>query len=816
MKKVLFAICAVISITTIAQPSFLGMNNSLAKHWNGNIFSVDVANNSMQTEYDFFMFEGSSYKGTLIEFNNKLYGVTSQGNGHFTGVIYSYDLSSGNYEQHYQFNNATNGSGPRAGMILVNNKLYGTTYGGGVNLDGVIFEFDPATNQYTKLHDFDNTNGKGPLGALLHASNGLLYGMTQYGGANADGVVFSYNLSTSTFTKLQDLVASTTGERPSGALMQASNGLLYGLTEFGGSNSQGTMFTFNTNTNNFSVIHHFASGQPDNPEGTLFEASNGKLYGIAGGEIFEWNITTSTFTKKVAAGSNLSLYGDFIEPTTGMLYALGQNQRIINYDLAMDTLGLAANPNYTSINNNYGSNTATHGRLSTGSIVKASNNKLYGVSYDGGIAGDGVFFEFDMALDSMSTKFHFGESEANQANGVLIKASNGKYYGCSREGGNDNEGVFFEFDESTRTYRTVYHFHDSIGAVKPVNLLEENGVIYGLGSGIFKNLSGNRFIIFKYNVAQDSVSFSAKTLGSLAFAGPASQGFIKATNGHLYALSSSSIIHYDISTDSIIIDHSFSGISDVRDCRGRLMQASNGLLYGTSRSGGVYRDGTFFSYDIVADTAHIEQSLYPGIGEASTSTPVQAGNGKIYFTAYEGGNYSDGTMLEHDPISRTTVRKQNFRSSTTGKWPSGHMTLASDGNIYGLITGGVSGGFSGSVYKYQPGTTNITTVVSYMSTEGDPFVNNGLLEYTRTFTTIEDKRVEENLFSMFPNPSRSTLNINSENIIESVHILNLLGQTVFEHEYNQNQVKINLESIPNGNYVVVVNRRKAQKLIIQH
>jgi uncharacterized repeat protein (TIGR03803 family) len=89
-------------------------------------------------------------------------------------------------------------------------KLYGMTDWGGSNGVGVIFSFDPSSSTYTKLKDFDSTNGANPKGSLMQASDGKLYGMTYSGGSNGYedgygfGVIFSYDPSSSTFTKLQD------------------------------------------------------------------------------------------------------------------------------------------------------------------------------------------------------------------------------------------------------------------------------------------------------------------------------------------------------------------------------------------------------------------------------------------------------------------------------------------------------------------------------------------------------------------------------------------------------------------------------------
>ena len=76
---------------------------------------------------------------------------------------------------------------------------------GGVYNDGVIFQFDISSNTIHKLYDFNYLNGAYPGGSLFQASNGKLYGMTGAGGLDSAGVIFSYDISTSTYTKLRDL-----------------------------------------------------------------------------------------------------------------------------------------------------------------------------------------------------------------------------------------------------------------------------------------------------------------------------------------------------------------------------------------------------------------------------------------------------------------------------------------------------------------------------------------------------------------------------------------------------------------------------------
>ena len=103
-----------------------------------------------------------------------------------------------------------------------------TAYGG-VNGDGVLFEYDPATNIYTKKFDFDGSaTGVYPFGSLLEAGNGKLYGMTVYGGVNGDGVLFEYDPATNTCAKKLDFDGSATGTYPFGSLIEinTTNGIV--------------------------------------------------------------------------------------------------------------------------------------------------------------------------------------------------------------------------------------------------------------------------------------------------------------------------------------------------------------------------------------------------------------------------------------------------------------------------------------------------------------------------------------------------------------------------------------------------------------
>jgi uncharacterized repeat protein (TIGR03803 family) len=160
--------------------------------------------------------------------------------------------------------------------------LYGVTIGGGLAEQGTIFQFNISNDALTLLHSFATGDG-GPVGALT-LSNGVLYGMTERGGANGRGTIYSYNLGSGAFADLHVFQGgSFDGDEPEGSLLPAGSEL-YGLTPFGGSSNQGTIFQFNPSNDSFQILHSFTGvgGDGEEPSGSLIPA-NSTLYGTAFG-----------------------------------------------------------------------------------------------------------------------------------------------------------------------------------------------------------------------------------------------------------------------------------------------------------------------------------------------------------------------------------------------------------------------------------------------------------------------------------------------------------------------------------------------------
>src|SRR5205085_2226448 len=97
----------------------------------------------------------------------------------------------------------------------------------------------------TRLHSFgfSQASAANPSSRLTQASDGYLYGVTPAGGQDGFGTVFRLSGDGSDLVFLKDFTGATNdGRSPFGALIEGSDGMLYGTTEAGGPFDAGTIF----------------------------------------------------------------------------------------------------------------------------------------------------------------------------------------------------------------------------------------------------------------------------------------------------------------------------------------------------------------------------------------------------------------------------------------------------------------------------------------------------------------------------------------------------------------------------------------------
>ena len=357
-------------------------------------------------------------------------------------------------------------------------------------------------------------DGANPDGALIQASDGNFYGMTQFGGAKSDGVIFKITPG-GTETVLHSFQGGTSdGAYPLGDLVQASDGNFYGVTANGGGSGYGTVFKV-TPGGTETVLYSFKGGATDGayPHGSLIQASDGNFYGMT----------------NQGGSYNAVLGGD------GVIFEItpAGNETVLH---------------------SFGGPT-TDGAYPVGSLVQGSDGNFYGMTQDGGANNSGTVFK--VTSGGSETVLHsFGPAkDGDSPGGSLIQGSDGSFYGLTFQGGVAAQG----------------------GVVFKITASGAETVLYAFQGGLYA------------------------TQGATSDGGNPSGDLIQASDGNLYAMTQyggadddGAIVQITTSGAETVL-YSFQGTTtDGSSPRGSLIQASDGELYGMTNSGGASNLGTIF------------------------------------------------------------------------------------------------------------------------------------------------------------------------------------------------------------------------------
>jgi len=164
--------------------------------------------------------------------------------------------------------------------------MYGTTYEGGANYSGNVFQLTRSNGQWTgtSIHDFSGPDGYMPYSSVTRDAQGNLYGTTWMGGPANEGVVYALTPSGSgwTFNLLYYFQGSLNGTGPVGGVVLDQAGNIYGATATGGSGGGGTIYELSPSGQgwNFNLLYSFtATGYDAGPLDTLTMDAAGNLYG---------------------------------------------------------------------------------------------------------------------------------------------------------------------------------------------------------------------------------------------------------------------------------------------------------------------------------------------------------------------------------------------------------------------------------------------------------------------------------------------------------------------------------------------------------
>ena len=272
MKKVLLTAVAIFNIVLIhAQGTYQlwGTKRFGGPDELGSIFSTDAFGNNFHSRHQTKAINpGNTPKNSVLsKYGEKYYGVTSGGGLFESGVIFEWDPATNIYTKKIDFPQYS--VTPSGGLTLFNNKFYGVT-------NSIIFEWDPLTNFYTQKFNFPiDYQGQGRVLATgtLMLMNNKFYGITNGEGTKKAGGIFEWDPVTNIYIQKQDFNDHLSlGYEPCGNLIPV-NGKFYGMTSYGGNDNRGVIFEWDPLTNIYLVKLNFDTNGY-RPNGSLFSNGN--------------------------------------------------------------------------------------------------------------------------------------------------------------------------------------------------------------------------------------------------------------------------------------------------------------------------------------------------------------------------------------------------------------------------------------------------------------------------------------------------------------------------------------------------------------
>jgi uncharacterized repeat protein (TIGR03803 family) len=375
-----------------------------------------------------------------------LYGTTASTGTVTGGLIYRAAIDGSSVTTLHQLVN-TEAYGPKSGLLLGSDGLlYGTTNLGAVgvlaNTTGTVFRLNLDGSGFQILHSFEqststnqdlkaiNTDGAHPESPVIEGSDGYLYGMTNAGGPNGTGAIFRMSRDGTTFTVLHlfgpvtsasgsGVTANADGAAPVGALLQWSDGYLYGMTSAGGVSGRGTIFRLGLDGSGFETLYQFSDlsstgSPPTNADGALPVAGltdgvDGRLYGVAS-----------------QGGAN----------GIGTLFVFDPASRLMTvlHNFVLDT-----------------------GSTPSGALILGQDTKLYGPASFGGTAPGGGSSNlgtiFSIARDGTgyTVLYSFQSAHGSHPSGALLQLDGSTLVGITTNDGKCNQGTLFQYSSTGAT-----------------------------------------------------------------------------------------------------------------------------------------------------------------------------------------------------------------------------------------------------------------------------------------------------------------------------------------------------------------------------
>jgi uncharacterized repeat protein (TIGR03803 family) len=328
--------------------------------------------------------------------------------------------------------------------------------------------------------------------------------------------------------------------------------------------------------------------------------------------------------------------------------------------------------------------------------VTIHGGTLYGATLTGGSGGLGAVFAFDLRSGREKTLYSFqgGADGAQPLTGVVYHA--GKVYGTTSQAGEMGTGTVFTIDVATGQQTTLYSFDGPLDA-EPNGLTIANDTLFGTTGQNGQNGYGIAFAI-DLTTGKESTLHAFKSLRR----GRTPAGPVLAADGNLIGttlaggkkscgqMGCGTLYRLDAETQQFDVLLAFS--SPVGAAPSGALALHNGVIYGTTRAGGVNSSGTVFAY---------------AIGNGAASSYAVGGSpdfGVVYDMGFLYGSHNiqdgkPGSLFSVNLATGAVSEVYTFTGGADGGAPG--PLISQDRLLYGVTAAGGTAN-AGTLFSFAP------------------------------------------------------------------------------------------------------------------
>lgn len=340
-----------------------------------------------------------------------------------------------------------------------------------------------------------------------------------------------------------------------------------------------------------------------------------------------------------------------------------------------------------------------YGREPQSGLVLHPNGKLYGTTTAGGNYGKGTIFEYNPTNNAFTVLYHFGVLGTDARNTVekLIVLPDQKLFGVSSQGGMYNRGALYTYDINTGVYNRVFSFPYGTG-IKPIGRLT---LKFGK---IWSAYQTTDYFAKLYTINYDGSNFQlvANTvdcyqcdgsLNDIQWYGDTLYGIVSHIN-----MSQGGVIKYYPQSNLWFKVHSFISDSTYNTIGIKAMQiGSNNILYGlndgTPNSTVGMDESFFFRFSLLNDQLIDQRKINPNQLEIPNASITVGNDNRVVF-------YTDNGIYQHRPNNNSLQRTFRFRNNPIGTSIRSNPVQFNKNIILGsTVHGGQHG--NGTVFAYN-------------------------------------------------------------------------------------------------------------------